>query len=77
MKNRSVLLLVLLALPLILRGQPVVNIIPDKEANYVILDAASWGSDIELAFGQNEEYMCLYSLRGADQELEGVAPYLF
>ncbi len=43
----------------------------------MILDAASWGSDIELAFGQNEEYMCLYSLRGADQELEGVAPYLF
>lgn len=48
-----------------------------KPVNYVILDAALWSVDISTAFSLCSVYTSLFATRGAEQELDDVAPYLF
>ena len=57
---------------------------PQKEAaalaehkNYLILDAALWNINIEPAFNFDNKHCCLFTTRGAEHELNAVAPYLF
>ena len=45
--------------------------------NYVVLDAAQWGFDIEDACTRNPEYRLLFATRGIDKNLNTVSPYLF
>lgn len=44
---------------------------------YVILDAALWGVGIEPAYDFGNNYCCLFATKGAEDELNAVAPYLF
>ncbi len=48
-----------------------------KKSNFVILDRALWKEDIEIAFSMCDNHTCLFATRGADHELDNVAPYLF
>lgn len=48
-----------------------------KPLNYVILDAALWSSDINSAFHLCPSYRSLFATKGADRDLNEVAPYLF
>lgn len=56
-----------------------VNIHTDEEKskNYLILDAALWDMEIEPAFEFGNKYCCLFATKGAEDELNDVAPYLF
>lgn len=44
---------------------------------YLVLDAALWGVEIEPAFNFGNKYCCLFATKGAEDELNDVAPYLF
>lgn len=44
---------------------------------YLILDAALWDVEIETAYSFGNKYCCLFATRGADHELNAVAPYVF
>lgn len=45
--------------------------------NYVILDAAIWGTNMDIAFDLCPTYISLFATRGAEHNLDSVAPYLF
>lgn len=50
--------------------------ITDKSANFVLIDAALWGAEIEVAKGFHSDFKSLF--RGkAGEELSNVAPLLF
>lgn len=50
--------------------------ITDKSANFVLIDAALWGAEIEVAKGFHSNFKSLF--RGkAGEELSNVAPFLF
>lgn len=44
---------------------------------YLVLDAALWSVEIEPAFEFGNKYCCLFATKGAEDELNDVAPYLF
>lgn len=49
----------------------------DEHRRYIILDAALWDIEISPAFSFDNQYCCLFATRGAEHELDAVAPYLF
>jgi hypothetical protein len=53
------------------------QVVEVRNRKYLILDAALWDADINPTFGFGNEYSCLFATRGAEHELNGVAPYLF
>lgn len=49
----------------------------EKPVNYVVLDAALWNGDIDKAFKLCLVHVSLFATRGAEHNLDSVAPYLF
>lgn len=48
-----------------------------EPVNYVILDAAVWDTHLNMAFSLSTAYTSLFATRGAEHDLDDVAPYLF